>query len=387
MGQFYFLLFASLVVSILLFFNKKHSNLNIAKEKPQHTLGNLHGNGYLVLKLLIFVLIGYGEGEYLGIEFTLLTLLIIEVSAYYHLTNSILLNLFIIIGTILNQQEIKAWNTEHLEANLQDLLSLVLYSTLIGIFSIALRYTVRTLNAEIQITHRLDNAISQLIDANMGYQQLVETARDDSAFHERRRIARDIHDTVVHNLVNINMLAEKGIVLNSSAKSDLETVLNLIVTQAKDAISQVRHDLRELNLLQNKPYTGLKSFYRLVNVYQEATGVQVNLHTYNIPWEFNEKYSMVLYKLIQEGLTNAFRHGKATKVDIRLWIYKSGSILKLKVRIQDNGQGGSVFQKGIGIQGMEERLKLYKGIIETKNISVGFVITATIPIDQSFDIR
>jgi signal transduction histidine kinase len=97
----------------------------------------------------------------------------------------------------------------------------------------------------------------------------------------------------------------------------------------------------------------------------------------------SEEIDLVLYRMIQEGLTNAFRHGKATLITVRLWIFQS----ELIVRIHDNGQGSPEIKKGIGLQGMEERIKKIHGRLEAKNVVDGFVVIAWIPLNSPEDIK
>ena len=227
-----------------------------------------------------------------------------------------------------------------------------------------------------QDVNRLDKAVSQLIDANMGFQKYAVTASETSVVHERKRISRDIHDTAVHIWVNIIMLAESAIDLIGRDNKKLSEVLQQIITQAKEVVRDTRRALRELRAIEESSPKGLKAIYQLVKVFEEATGVEVEVDFGNVPWELNEEIDHVVYRMIQEGLTNAFRHGKATLINVRLWIFQS----ELIVRIGDNGQGCPDTKKGIGLRGMEERIQKLHGRFESKNAVNGFEVTAWIPL-------
>ncbi len=87
---------------------------------------------------------------------------------------------------------------------------------------------------------------------------------------------------------------------------------------------------------------------------------------------------MLFRRIVQEGLTNAFRHGKATRVRINLW-QTEGEIL---VSVLDNGRGiapGTSVTDGIGLAGMRERLAEYGGEIRLGPVVDGFELAATIP--------
>jgi len=128
----------------------------------------------------------------------------------------------------------------------------------------------------------------------------------------------------------------------------LAEILQQIITQAKESVRDTRQALRELRSLEKSPLKGLKAIQQLRKVFANATGVQVYIDYGNLPWEFDSEIDHVLYRMIQEGLTNAFRHGKATEVHVRLWIFNTKEQSELIVRIQDNGQGALEIKKGIG---------------------------------------
>ena len=360
-GQFYFLLVFSLLLSLLLFLYRER---------------DIAGTIYLVVKVIVFVLIGYAEGEYLGVELTLLTLFIIEISAYFRLMQSILMTIVITSITLMSQRAIDAWDVTLSGASIHDLLSLIIYVAIVSVFANALHGVVKKLDFQTQAADRLDKAVSQLINANMGFQEYAITAREQSADHERKRISRDIHDTAVHILVNIIMLAESAVDLIQTNEQKLVEVLQQLIAQAKEGVRDTRQALRELRAIEESSPKGLKAIYHLVKVFEEATGVQVNIDFGNVPWKLDEEVEQVVYRMIQEGLTNAFRHGKATLIRVRLWIFQ----VQLIVRIHDNGQGAPEIKKGIGLQGMEERLKKIHGRLEAKSVVDGFVVTAWIPL-------
>ena len=305
-SQFYFLLAVSLLLSLLLFV---YRNTVVV------------GKVLFLVKILVFVIIGYGEGGYLGVEFTLLTLLILEISAYFRLIQSIIITSVVTTITLLSQGPIYAWHIALPGASFHDLLSLSIYGCIVAVLANIVRELMKRLDVQTQAADRLDKAVSQLIDANLGFQQYAVTASEQSAGHERKRIARDIHDTAVHILVNIIMLAESALDLIEPDMKKLSRILQQIITQAKEAVRDTRRALRELRAIEESSPKGLKAIHHLVKVFEEATGVQVDIEFGNVPWVINEDIDQILYRMIQEGLTNAFRHGKATLITIRLWIF------------------------------------------------------------------
>ncbi len=161
---------------------------------------------------MVFVIIGLGEGKYLGVEFTLLTLMLLETSAYFNFVKSITISSVIILITLLNQQPIKAWDIFLSSVPLHDLISLAINGGLFSCVVNVLHLAVNNLDRQTQEANRLDKAVSQLIEANVVFQTYATSAGEQSADQERKRISRDIHDTAVHAFMTLIFLAESAIV-------------------------------------------------------------------------------------------------------------------------------------------------------------------------------
>jgi len=63
----------------------------------------------------------------------------------------------------------------------------------------------------------------------------------------------------------------------------------------------------------------------------------------NLPWQLPNETAHILVRIVQEGMTNAFNHGRATRIDIYFW-RMDGDIV---VTIHDNGRGSSIWSKGL----------------------------------------
>jgi signal transduction histidine kinase len=366
-GQFYFLLGLSWLLSLLLFFYKR---------------AEIGGKVCFAAKIVVFVLLGYGEGGYLGVELTMLMLLLLEISAYFRLIPSVILTCAIIGITLLNQQPIEAWDVRLSGVSLHDLLSMAVYATIVAIATNALHVAVRYLDTQTHIADRLNNAVSRLIDTNMGFQEYAATASERSAVLERKRLSRDIHDTSVHTFINMIMLAETAI---DAIKPDQEKVLQILqqlIDIAKEGVRDTRQALRELRAIDEAMPKGIKAIHQLSKVFAEVTGVQVHIDYGNVPWEITPDIDLTLYRMIQEGLTNAFRHGKATMINVRMEIVEIASTSELVLHIRDNGQGAGQVIKGIGLQGMEERLQKFGGQLTAKNVPDGFEVMTRIPLQE-----
>jgi signal transduction histidine kinase len=84
-----------------------------------------------------------------------------------------------------------------------------------------------------------------------------------------------------------------------------------------------------------------------------------------------------LYRIAQEGLTNARKHARASRVDVELDYSQAGAV---GLMIADNGVGTAVAAGGFGLLGIRERVQLLNGICDIKTTpGTGFKLTVTIP--------
>jgi signal transduction histidine kinase len=136
------------------------------------------------------------------------------------------------------------------------------------------------------------------------------------------------------------MLAETAVDVIGVKSEKASQILQQLIGLAKEGVKDTRQALRELRAIEESAPVGLKAIYHLAKVFEEVTGVRVDVDFGNLPWIFHKELEQALYRMIQEGLTNAFRHGKASEISIRFWIFNS----ELIVRIYDNGQGAALVQ-------------------------------------------
>jgi signal transduction histidine kinase len=333
---------------------------------------------------ILFVL-GEGAGNQWGLETSFLAMLIIEIGSYFSLRPSVVLSSSIIALGVLNVMITLRFDPSFPRIPPSDLLALAAIGLVAGIATSVLRGLVSSLDLQRRMNERMNRAVAQLIDANIGFQNVATAAGRESARQERTRLSRDIHDTAVHSLINIIMLAESIDDKIRPDQSEISGMLGMIISQAKDAVKETRQSLRELRNMEEEPPRGLRAIHDLIAVYTKATGVEVGINYGNLPWHFGEEIDEALYRMIQEGLTNAFRHGKATKIQINLWIVRGKRLPEISFSMYDNGLGSEQIKKGIGLQGMEERIQRLHGSFSAESRAGGFHINASIPFDDAGD--
>ena len=202
------------------------------------------------------------------------------------------------------------------------------------------------------------------------------TMQDD----ERRRIARELHDGLGQEMVALKML------LNGVVHTPLS--LPEYIGQATSVIDRATQQIRTLSYLLHPPLldeVGLLSALRwYLGGLTQRSGIETTLDV--SPTDFPRlavELETAMFRIIQEALTNVFRHSGAQQA----WISLSQQEGTVIVKVRDNGKGvpeGIVELRsgtsGVGIRGMSERAKELGGELLVTNAHPGTIVEVTIPI-------
>lgn len=236
----------------------------------------------------------------------------------------------------------------------------------------------RFIDAQKTIEH-LDTTINRLSRFNQDLQQYARMIDEEAILKERNRISREIHDISGYMFTNLIALMDAAISMGGKDPERLSELHLAARAQAKDGLIETRKALKALRSSDIGREKGLNAIFKIKKVFEKVTGIQVHIESGNIPLSFGPGIDMALYRLIQEALTNAMRHGRATEVFITFWIQSN----MLEVVVRDNGIGSKQIVKGIGLSGMEERLANLGGTLTADSLPEGgFRLTAQIPLPQ-----
>ena len=115
----------------------------------------------------------------------------------------------------------------------------------------------------------------------------------------------------------------------------------------------------------------------MIEEFADVSDLEIHLNYQLEQVDFEKTKEDVLFRIIQESITNALRHGGADRIDID--IYQQDDILILKV--QDNGVGCKDIQYGFGLKQMSERVAIINGTV-TYDGHNGFLTVVKIPIQR-----
>lgn len=326
--------------------------------------------------LVIQIVIGYPEGAdltvkaVLGTGFVLITMLEVEGPAAY------LVSIAYPASLALNQLPLTAWDIAIERPSLEVSALTASYLCFLAWFGGRVGNQAHALRRQREELSRLDRTVTALSNANLDFQEWGTRLQRETEEQERKRVAREIHDIVGHTLTNIQMMMEAATDLAQRDLNALETLLLSSRDQAQRGLLETRRAMRNLRSVTTVQPQGMRRIAEVVKFFENATKVEVDLHIGNAPASFGGEIDDVLYRMVQEGLTNAFRHGNASRVSVGFWVTKCA----VRVTIKDNGVGSNEVVPGVGLVGMVERLAHLGGELKTDSNRYGFSVLAEIPL-------
>jgi signal transduction histidine kinase len=203
---------------------------------------------------------------------------------------------------------------------------------------------------------------------------------------ERARIARELHDVVGHS-VSVMTVQASGVRRLLRPDQEREREALLIVEQAgREALAEMRRLVGVLRRPDEAPalapQPSLKHLERLVEQARDA-GLPVDVQIQGEATELPAGIDLTAYRLVQEGLTNAIKHAKATRAEVVVRYTPD----RLELVVSDDGQGFSDESSdggGHGLVGMRERVAVYGGELESgARPEGGYTLHARLPLSQS----
>ena len=199
---------------------------------------------------------------------------------------------------------------------------------------------------------------------------------------ERKRLSREIHDGPAQMMANV--LMRSNLIDRTYREKGVEAALNEIndlKISVRNALSEVRriiYDLRPMALDDLGIGPTLKKYLSTLMEYNPNTDIQ--FISYNNERRIPSNYEVAIFRLVQESVNNAIKHGKSNLIIVKIeWLEA-----EINVVVKDNGAGfdtENVRQGAFGIIGMKERIELLKGSIKiSSDIGNGSTILMKIPL-------
>ncbi len=224
-------------------------------------------------------------------------------------------------------------------------------------------------------------ALGRARDENRRLSTAIVRIQDE----ERRELARELHDELGPHLFSLRAsgsalkaLIDKGQMEPDRIKHDVQTMMDRtnVLQQTNRRVLQRLSPagLQELGLAR-----ALEALADDWRTYQPETDLTLNVEAQVD--QFDPTTSLTIYRLVQEGMTNAFRHARATRIDAEVSIMEK-PVRQVRIVVTDNGTGiSSTPEDGFGLRGMRERVSALGGQLSISSDNRrGTVLLATIPL-------
>lgn len=212
---------------------------------------------------------------------------------------------------------------------------------------------IRELNA------KLNASLQSLKDANMQLARYAQEREEIAKLRERNRLAREIHDTMGHTLTGIELGLKACLCLPHSHIDEIFTQISKVEELARKGAHDIRLSLKALRPDALQRYSLVPALQTLVMQMNSCTKSKTFLTIEDAMPEIQAQQEELIYRIIQESITNAAGHGEATDIEIR--IGNDGSTLYISVC--DNGRGTDKLVPGFGLTNIRERVEFFKGSI------------------------
>jgi two-component system, NarL family, sensor kinase len=202
---------------------------------------------------------------------------------------------------------------------------------------------------------------------------------------ERRRIARDLHDTTGQKIAVLSMTLDRLAKLVDSRKVDVKDAL----MESRDVVGKIGEEIRTLSYLLHPPLLDECGLASAVLWYAEGfkkrSGIHLSVSIDEELVRLTTDAETALFRVLQESLTNVHRYSGSPSAEIR--IFQSAS--KVHLEIVDHGKGVKAGMErpalagaptlGVGIPGMRERIRQLGGQLEVEFSNEGTRVYASLP--------
>lgn len=211
----------------------------------------------------------------------------------------------------------------------------------------------------------------KLKKANKELELYASSIEEITLLRERNRISREIHDSVGHVLSTIAIqlgAIERTVGKNNENTRELTKELRKFT---HNSLNEVRMAVREMKPKDYEKYGGIVVIEELINNFKKLTDVDVRLSFTKEKWPLNSDQAFVVYRIVQEFLSNSVRHGKANSI----LIFMAFNEYKLVVTLKDNGRGAETVIEGVGLNSMRERVTELGGYFDySTKLDEGFLV-------------
>ena len=194
---------------------------------------------------------------------------------------------------------------------------------------------------------------------------------------ERTNVARQIHDSVGHKLTALLMQME---VFRMNSSGEARRAVENLKSLAKESLEETR---RAVKALQEPEQGGIPALLRLIRNLEAESFMQIEFTFRHgaISVELNNEQSIVVYRAVQEALTNAMRHGDSRRASVRLEC-PGEAVFRFEVA-NETDRTKEKFREGFGLKTMRERIEKVGGTLNVSHTGGHFVVKGQFPLHRN----
>jgi PAS domain S-box-containing protein len=280
--------------------------------------------------------------------------------------------------------------------------------TVVGASKVARDITERKqVEARLKAAHdhleeRVEKRTAELWERNKELLKQAETVRQlsgrllQSQDDERRRIARELHDSVGQLLAAVGMTVSKL----SKAKQELSPEINKSVEEISELTQQALAEIRTVTHLLHPPLldeVGLASAIKgFIEGFARRSKIQVSFDTSAGFERLSSDYELTIFRIVQECLTNIHRHS-GSKI-AKIYLSRIDGFVHCEISDEGKGMpqdqqlafGSSAANMGLGFRGMKERVRQFGGDLQIRSNGKGTTVAVALPVTrkaQEFPVR
>ena len=246
-----------------------------------------------------------------------------------------------------------------------------LYSLNIVVFMISLLFYILSAITE---RHRIEEELRMTSQANRELNSYLALSEKIAEDRERKRIAREIHDTLGHALTGISAGIDAVKVLVDIDTNRAKEQLNNVSVVVRDGIRDVRGSLNKMRPGALENNTLKEALIKIIREYEAISNLEIHLLYKWDNIDLDIAKEDIVFRVIQESITNSVRHGHAKTIWIELLEEEEAYVMT----IQDDGVGFDELHYGYGLKQMQERLMIIGGSVRFENRD-GFYTHIEIP--------
>ena len=246
-----------------------------------------------------------------------------------------------------------------------------LYSLNIVVFMISLLFYILSAITE---RHRIEEELRMASQANRELNSYLALSEKIAEDRERKRIAREIHDTLGHALTGISAGIDAVKVLVDIDTNRAKEQLNNVSVVVRDGIRDVRGSLNKMRPGALENNTLKEALIKIIREYEAISNLEIHLRYKWDNIDLDIAKEDIVFRVIQESITNSVRHGHAKTIWIELLEEEEAYVMT----IQDDGIGFDELHYGYGLKQMQERLMIIGGSVRFENRD-GFYTHIEIP--------